>query len=128
MEEGRGANCAYVETVPVEVTDGKFKITFTSNIENPQINAIEILPQSAAGPAAPTPTSPQTTPAPSGTGRGAAGRGAGGRGGRGPAVPPGPPAPVPPEVAIPQAQVTRANPCIRPCPTPAATGITPWFS
>jgi len=41
-----GPNKAYVETVPVEVTDGKFKITFTSNIENPQINAIEIVPQS----------------------------------------------------------------------------------
>ncbi len=43
-----GANRAYVETVPVEVTDGKLKITFTSNIENPQINAIEIAPQAAA--------------------------------------------------------------------------------
>lgn len=36
---------AYVETVPVEVTDGKIKVTFTPNIENPQINAIEIIPQ-----------------------------------------------------------------------------------
>jgi hypothetical protein len=43
-----GANRAYVETVPVEVTDGTFKITFTSNIENPAINAIEIIPQMAA--------------------------------------------------------------------------------
>ena len=41
-----GPNRAYIETVPVEVTDGKFKITFTSNIENPQINAIEIIPKS----------------------------------------------------------------------------------
>ncbi len=40
-----GPNRAYVVTVPVEVTDGKFKITFTSNIENPQINAIEVIPQ-----------------------------------------------------------------------------------
>jgi hypothetical protein len=40
-----GPNRAYVETVPVEVTDGKFKITFTSNIENPQINAIELTAQ-----------------------------------------------------------------------------------
>lgn len=40
-----GANRAYVETVPVEVTDGKFKITFTSNIENPQINAVELIAQ-----------------------------------------------------------------------------------
>jgi len=43
-----GANRAYVETVPVEVTDGKFLITFTPNIENPQINAIEILTERAA--------------------------------------------------------------------------------
>jgi hypothetical protein len=35
----------YIETVPVEVTDGKFVITFTSNIENPEINAIELIPQ-----------------------------------------------------------------------------------
>ena len=48
VEEGRGPNRAYVETVPVEVTDGKFKITFTSNVENPQINAIEIIPQATA--------------------------------------------------------------------------------
>ena len=40
-----GPNRAYVETVPVEVTDGKFKIDFTSNIENPEINAIELIPQ-----------------------------------------------------------------------------------
>jgi enterochelin esterase family protein len=35
---------AYVETVPVEVTDGQINIKFTPDIENPQINAIEILP------------------------------------------------------------------------------------
>ena len=35
---------AYVETVNVEVTTGKLLIKFTSNIENPQINAIEIIP------------------------------------------------------------------------------------
>ena len=40
-----GSNRAYIETVPVEVTNGKFTITFTSNVENPQINAIEIAPQ-----------------------------------------------------------------------------------
>ncbi len=39
---------AYIETVPVEVTDGKIKITFTPKIENPQICAIEILPEGAA--------------------------------------------------------------------------------
>ncbi len=36
---------AYVETVPVDVTDGKIKVTFTPMIENPQICAIEIVPQ-----------------------------------------------------------------------------------
>jgi hypothetical protein len=36
---------AYVETVPVEITDGKLMITFTSNVENPEINGIEIIPQ-----------------------------------------------------------------------------------
>lgn len=41
-----GLNRAYVETVPVEITNGKLVITFTSNIENPQINGIEIKPQS----------------------------------------------------------------------------------
>jgi hypothetical protein len=41
-----GPNKAYIESVPVEVTDGKFKIVFSPNIENPQINAVEIIPQS----------------------------------------------------------------------------------
>ncbi|MGP8201644.1 MAG: malectin [Limisphaerales bacterium] len=36
---------AYVETVPVEVTDGNVHITFTPNVENPEINGIEIIPQ-----------------------------------------------------------------------------------
>jgi hypothetical protein len=40
-----GSNRAYIETVQVEVTNGKFTITFTSNIENPEINAIELVPQ-----------------------------------------------------------------------------------
>jgi endoglucanase len=35
---------AYIETVPVEVKDGKLDITFTAGVENPEINAIEILP------------------------------------------------------------------------------------
>jgi Malectin domain len=39
-----GPQRAYIETVPVNVTDGKLDITFTSNIENPEINGIEILP------------------------------------------------------------------------------------
>ena len=41
-----GPNRAYIETVPVEVTDGKVNITFTSKVENPEINGIEILPAS----------------------------------------------------------------------------------
>lgn len=36
----------YVETVPVEVTDGKVHITFTPKVQNPEINGIEILPAS----------------------------------------------------------------------------------
>jgi enterochelin esterase family protein len=39
-----GALKAYVETVNVEVTDGKIKVAFTPKVENPQINAIEIIP------------------------------------------------------------------------------------
>ena len=60
-----GANRAYVETVPVEVTDGTFMITFTSNIENPQINAIEIIPRSGGETGAVTHASaePATSPA-----------------------------------------------------------------
>ncbi len=41
-----GPNRAYIETVPVEITDGKLDITFTPKVENPEINAIEILPAS----------------------------------------------------------------------------------
>jgi hypothetical protein len=39
-----GSNRAYIESVPVEVKDGKIEITFTANVENPEINAIEIVP------------------------------------------------------------------------------------
>lgn len=39
-----GALRPYVESVPVEITNGKLEITFTENIEHPQINGIEILP------------------------------------------------------------------------------------
>jgi hypothetical protein len=35
---------AYIQTVPVEVTNGKLQITFTANVENPEINGIEIIP------------------------------------------------------------------------------------
>jgi outer membrane protein assembly factor BamB len=40
-----GPKRAYVETVPVEVTNGEFRIVFTPKVENPAINAIEIIPQ-----------------------------------------------------------------------------------
>ena len=34
---------AYVETVPVEVTNGQLEVKFTPQTENPEINAIEII-------------------------------------------------------------------------------------
>jgi hypothetical protein len=40
-----GAMRAYVESVPVEVTDGKVQITFAENVQSAEINGIEILPQ-----------------------------------------------------------------------------------
>ena len=40
-----GVQKAYVETVPVNITDGKLDIKFTHNIENPEINGIEIVPE-----------------------------------------------------------------------------------
>jgi hypothetical protein len=36
---------AYVDTVPVDVTSGQITVTFTAQVENPQINAIEVVPQ-----------------------------------------------------------------------------------
>ncbi len=39
-----GAQRAYIETVDVDITAGKLGISFTSKIENPQINGIEIIP------------------------------------------------------------------------------------
>jgi hypothetical protein len=39
-----GFEKAYIETVDANVTDGKLDIKFTSNVENPQINGIEIIP------------------------------------------------------------------------------------
>jgi enterochelin esterase-like enzyme len=80
---------AYVETVPVEVTNGAVKITFTPKVENPQICAIEIMPQGnetsagtasgAKGEATDAPAQPSATQSPAGPG---ASRG-GGRGGFG---------------------------------------------
>ena len=39
-----GSQRAYIETVPVEVTDGKLDIAFTANVQSPEINGIEIIP------------------------------------------------------------------------------------
>jgi hypothetical protein len=40
-----GPRRAYIETVPVEVTNGEFRVVFTAQVENPAIKAIEIIPQ-----------------------------------------------------------------------------------
>ncbi|HWH71284.1 MAG TPA: alpha-L-arabinofuranosidase C-terminal domain-containing protein, partial [Candidatus Sulfotelmatobacter sp.] len=58
---------AYAETVSVEVTNRVIKVTFTPKVENPQINAIEIIPQSKVSPTAAalapaTTTATTTTP------------------------------------------------------------------
>jgi len=47
-----GPNRAYIETVAVEVTKGEFRIVFTSQVENPAIKAIELIPQAEAAPGA----------------------------------------------------------------------------
>jgi hypothetical protein len=39
-----GPRRAYVEAVKVTITDGKLDITFESNVDNPEINGIEIIP------------------------------------------------------------------------------------
>jgi gluconolactonase len=43
-EKSGGRQRAYVESVDVEITDGKLEITFTPQVENPEINGIEIIP------------------------------------------------------------------------------------
>ncbi len=50
-----GANRAYIETVPVAVTNGEFRMVFTAQVENPAIKALEILPQAEAGASAASP-------------------------------------------------------------------------
>jgi outer membrane protein assembly factor BamB len=50
-----GPNRAYIETVPVEVTNGEFRVVFAPKVENPAIKAIEILPQ-GEGAASPSTT------------------------------------------------------------------------
>jgi len=39
-----GPRRAYVETVNVDIADGKLDITFTSGVDNPEINGLEIIP------------------------------------------------------------------------------------
>jgi endoglucanase len=39
-----GGRRAYVETVAVTVMNGKLDITFTANVQSPEINGIEIIP------------------------------------------------------------------------------------
>ena len=42
-----GPNRAYVETVSTEVTNSKVDITFTAKVQSPEINGIEIIPETA---------------------------------------------------------------------------------
>jgi outer membrane protein assembly factor BamB len=49
-----GPRRAYIETVPMEVTNGEFRIVFTPKVENPAIKAIEIVPQAGAASSAAT--------------------------------------------------------------------------
>ena len=49
-----GPRRVYIETVPIEVTNGEFRIGFTAQVENPAIKAIEVIPQSPSGSAAST--------------------------------------------------------------------------
>ncbi|MBI3865406.1 MAG: PQQ-binding-like beta-propeller repeat protein [Planctomycetia bacterium] len=44
-EKAEGFRRAYIESVPVEVTQGEVRITFTRQVDNPAIKAIEIIPQ-----------------------------------------------------------------------------------
>jgi len=44
FEKAGGVQKAYIETVDVDVKDGKLKITFSPNVQNTEINAIEIEP------------------------------------------------------------------------------------
>lgn len=46
FKKAGGGQRAYVETVNVDIADGKLDIKFISNLENPEINGIEIIPAS----------------------------------------------------------------------------------
>ncbi|MBI4326347.1 MAG: CotH kinase family protein, partial [Chloroflexi bacterium] len=43
-----GSRRAYIESVPVDVTNREFRIVFTPQVENPAIKAIEVIPQAEA--------------------------------------------------------------------------------
>ena len=43
--EAGGRNIALVKTIPVTVTNGQLRITFTKQVQNPMINGIEVIPQ-----------------------------------------------------------------------------------
>jgi hypothetical protein len=43
-----GTQTVYIEKVPVDITDGKLKVTFIPDIQNPCINGIEIIPADKA--------------------------------------------------------------------------------
>ncbi|MCZ7638344.1 MAG: sigma-70 family RNA polymerase sigma factor [Verrucomicrobia bacterium] len=47
-QKAGGPRRAYLETVPVVVTNGEFRILFTPQVENPAIKAIEVITQSVA--------------------------------------------------------------------------------
>jgi alcohol dehydrogenase (cytochrome c) len=47
-EKAGGLRRAYIESVPVEVADGEFRIEFTAQVENPAIKAIELIPETAS--------------------------------------------------------------------------------
>jgi hypothetical protein len=44
FKKAGGVQKAYIEKVPVDVTDGVLDVTFTPDVQNPAINGIEIIP------------------------------------------------------------------------------------
>ncbi len=59
--EAGGAQRAYIQTVTVEVSDGRLNIYFIHRQQNPEINGIEILPVSPTAVASEMPPPPQAT-------------------------------------------------------------------
>jgi hypothetical protein len=45
FEKAGGVQKAYVESVNVDVTDGKITIAFTPKVQNAMVNAIEVMPE-----------------------------------------------------------------------------------